>query len=40
MQIRKGLKRILGKYSLINCKEIWLLWMIGIRKDLKIGKLI
>jgi len=38
--IKKGLKRILGKYSLINYKGIWLLWMIGIKKDLKIGKLI
>jgi len=38
MPIRKGLKRILGKYSLINYKEIWLLWMIGIKKVLKTGK--
>jgi hypothetical protein len=38
--IKKGLKKILGKYSSINYKGIWLSWMIGIKKDLKIGKLI
>lgn len=34
---KKEYKKILEKFSLINYKEIWHLWMIGNRKGWKIG---